>query len=615
MFQAESSIGKVIARCPSGTEPTAMRLRLARLLADVDLTPAGLSPSAVLVIRRLRGAVRGGWNQRAASAFSAMAENHAIGAAIERAVGQVARRAALPALGFVPADAEAVIFRDRAELLACLASDWSRGLAGVCWWWRSLFPGGDWQRLVPRLWAEGAEYVPAAIARLAQRREAVAVIESLGEDDARLIRRAVTRRFALHEVERCLNEARTLQVTARFDMADGSPFSAATARWTMERIDPALNPEPQALLGLGLMLVHEPSTVRSQTFARSLRQWLLKASEAHIAPRDDVLIESGDILTPLTKRESFIRASEATAFAIGGIAEAPPSRRAKEPEDSFGFHPMDEDASFTSLPLGLADGLLDGSASAASVELATARLESRLSVVAEDAAASHPGNAHSSDAGASEERSASLAAQCPAKAAEFVVAAPSLFDQEAETQCGGVFYLVNLGLHLNLYGDFTAPQQPGVDLPIWDFLALVAEHLVGERLRDDAVWPLLARLAGRRETDEPGAGFTAPEDWSLPEDWLVDDENPPPSAKTTAQQWIEWLIPHLRLRLLRALGCDERDLGRLLIEHQALVTISATHLDVRMSLSELPVEIRFAGLDRDPGWVPAAGKFIAFHFE
>jgi len=35
---------------------------------------------------------------------------------------------------------------------------------------------------------------------------------------------------------------------------------------------------------------------------------------------------------------------------------------------------------------------------------------------------------------------------------------------------------------------------------------------------------------------------------------------------------------------------------------------------VRLSLTELPLEIRLAGLDRDPGWIPAAGRFLAFHF-
>jgi hypothetical protein len=37
-------------------------------------------------------------------------------------------------------------------------------------------------------------------------------------------------------------------------------------------------------------------------------------------------------------------------------------------------------------------------------------------------------------------------------------------------------------------------------------------------------------------------------------------------------------------------------------------------MHINFALAELPIEIRIAGLDRDPGWVPAAGRFIAFHF-
>ena len=36
---------------------------------------------------------------------------------------------------------------------------------------------------------------------------------------------------------------------------------------------------------------------------------------------------------------------------------------------------------------------------------------------------------------------------------------------------------------------------------------------------------------------------------------------------------------------------------------------------VRLPLAELPIAIRLAGLDRDPGWIPAAGRSVAFHFE
>jgi hypothetical protein len=75
-------------------------------------------------------------------------------------------------------------------------------------------------------------------------------------------------------------------------------------------------------------------------------------------------------------------------------------------------------------------------------------------------------------------------------------------------------------------------------------------------------------------------------------------------------------MEYVRARLRRALGVEgRRELSRLLCERPARVFVTATHVDVVMRLAELPVEIRFAGLDRDPGWLPAAGCHVAFHFE
>ncbi len=72
---------------------------------------------------------------------------------------------------------------------------------------------------------------------------------------------------------------------------------------------------------------------------------------------------------------------------------------------------------------------------------------------------------------------------------------------------------------------------------------------------------------------------------------------------------------YARARLCYALGCDARSLPSLLFAHTARVSVTTTHVDVVMALSELPVEVRVAGLDRDPGWVPAAGRYVAFHFD
>jgi hypothetical protein len=45
------------------------------------------------------------------------------------------------------------------------------------------------------------------------------------------------------------------------------------------------------------------------------------------------------------------------------------------------------------------------------------------------------------------------------------------------------------------------------------------------------------------------------------------------------------------------------------------VVLSPTRLDVSFDLATHPLAIRAAGLDRDPGWIPAAGRSVAFHFE
>jgi hypothetical protein len=259
-----------------------------------------------------------------------------------------------------------------------------------------------------------------------------------------------------------------------------------------------------------------------------------------------------------------------------------------------------------------------------------------------------------------------------------------------ETAFGGLFYLVNVGLSLGLYGDFTQPLRRGIDLPIWDFLALVGERLAGPRLRRDPIWPLLGRLAGRQPDVGPGRGFRPSPTWRLPADWLgpfpeaavwrwsaeagrlrvlhpagfllldlplapaghgaqlrravrrygrgnrsvrtggegrrVSEPprlrparrplpGPPPDASRLGS-WLAWLLPYLRVRLRRALGlADARRLPGVLLRHRARVVLTPTELEVVLSLGNLPIEIRLAGLDRDPGWVPAAGRALAFRFE
>jgi hypothetical protein len=87
-------------------------------------------------------------------------------------------------------------------------------------------------------------------------------------------------------------------------------------------------------------------------------------------------------------------------------------------------------------------------------------------------------------------------------------------------------------------------------------------------------------------------------------------------GRTPLALWVERVHLYTRARLRLALGTnDGRRAARLLCERDARVFVTATHVDILMRLAELPFEVRVAGLDRDPGWVPAAGRIVAFHFE
>ena len=79
------------------------------------------------------------------------------------------------------------------------------------------------------------------------------------------------------------------------------------------------------------------------------------------------------------------------------------------------------------------------------------------------------------------------------------------------------------------------------------------------------------------------------------------------------QRWVGWMAGYLRARLVHALG--RKDAVALLCRRPARVVLTLTHVDVTFALDHHPIELRMAGLDRDLGWIPAAGRYVAFHFE
>ncbi|MEO6092096.1 MAG: hypothetical protein ABIT04_09835 [Novosphingobium sp.] len=223
------------------------------------------------------------------------------------------------------------------------------------------------------------------------------------------------------------------------------------------------------------------------------------------------------------------------------------------------------------------------------------------------------------------------------------------------TAYGGVFFLLNALLALRLYPDFSEPHGRRLaPSPLWlvDRLAL---HVFGREYRRDPLHLWLARV---------GVAGPLPAAWEVDPDWLSAPPSGPYGFRRTRSRTVLWdsrgfalvdapvASPAMRRRCVRRYRCcgdlvsrlapaprrlmprdaDARWIAclgeflraRLALAGEALgfesLHISArlvadeTRIDLHFELARLPIAVRLAGLDRDPGWLPAEGRAVQFHF-
>jgi hypothetical protein len=655
------------ARLETDLDPLTARLRLEPQLATAELRPSGLPPSAVLCVRRIADPLPGRLVLDSAQARPPPEWERAFVEALTRLL----RSAARPAHEAVPANAEAVLFADRAELLACLARDARDGVAWTRWWWRNLSPPSSAPGTDPVVaaWLAAPEHAPAALALLATRGEATPFVAALPLAVAGQLARGVAAVFGAVALERVVAEAvqphvatlpreRALQRRARDE-----PAPSVTPPW--ERIVPEARAQPLAparrlLLGVALALRRAPSIARSAAFADSTYAWL-NAPQTPIVParstrgapirHDRVSLAARAASRPLPRDASSEEQSEA-ALPSPGASALPHPRASGRPSRTA---PLFEEA--RTGPATIDEAPAPEEARTSPVPGAPPKpdmpLEARTSLVP---AASEPPPAPSPPR-PRRTPAIELPVSEPDRADVDVAVAPDEpWETPAigvETELGGLFYLLNLLLYLGLYGDFTQPLDRGLSLDPWRCVTLLGRGLVTDA-RDDRAWSVLDRLAGP-------SSFRPPRAWRVPRAWLdpFDDdgvwrwsaaggslriEHPagflaaavpngtlarelrrlgvkPTLRRTTLRRepsqpltrWVSRLARYADARLRIAL--DTGDVERALIRKRARVFVTPTHVDIVLSLAELPLEVRFAGLDRTPGWIPAAGRFVSFHFE
>lgn len=542
-------------------------LRQAAALADVP----GLPADALLCVRRVHARIDREGLRHVGGLLGAADQ-------LSRQLQKHAGEARRPAREFVPENAAAVRFDNRAEMLACAARDWLDGQFSRHWWWRSLLGGTEAQGVVA-LWRRHPDHARAALAQLADRAEefrqrlpapdAAAIADLLDEPPARRARPIESPEPVVDPLHR--HEPASMQSPAEAgalptprdeasyaayaaSVADGAPNAndSASPGITKKRPDP--NPAPQ-----------HPTEVESAVFDRERVAKKRRArGRSPAAGSIDTSLRAHD-KTGVAASETPRVARQADMVQQGAIA-ANPASDCHRPQQTL---PSERKASLAKPDITAASAPADG------VTPSSDPIASRTSF------------------------------------------APSVITGETiETAYGGVLYLLNAALHLGLYPEFARPQDPGIALSPWVFLALCGERLAGRGLRRDALWQLLATLAQADPSAFADAETAAPP--SLPvalQNYLRGQDRNASSPAATWRVWFDQLLPPLRRRLAAALGVSPRKAGQLLCRQRATILYRRQRLDAHFSLTDHPIAIRLAGLDRDPGWLPSTGYDVRFFYD
>ena len=616
----------------AGGEASVARLRLSSLLASASLQPTAMPPSAVLVVRSMADPLPGriAGELQAAATVSREWER-----AAQDRLGALYARAARPAWGAVSSSAEAVLFADYGELLACLANDLSSG-AAAGWWWQSILKRysvrlpGSWSSL----WEGRAQYIPSALEYLVSRNRATAVLERIAPVQAWRLLLATVRVFDLPDSVIPRDGTPAIARTgggpahpkaaeprapagqqypagphAHGSANESADFAGPPGRRPLPwepHVPPDVTPvslgiERRALLGLGLLLSRAPARALSPGFAWRFAEWLG-------APEGAV----GESSPPPT---------------------APPR----------GAEPVRSPAHFCESALA----------------------ESRTRAPSQTAIQARVGpHVHPSVPTAGPP----LAQPAREPAAPFHRKAPDEIPRDwgtgVVTRMGGVLYLIHLLRKAELARHFET------GLSGWALLELLARCLLGDSfpaVSADPIWEALAELDGRDPRAPPGRQFepqltyTAPDSWLrhldpdtrlarfrsrgielwTPEAVLVLDSTEPRvvAAHCTPiripwterrrfrraaevhpadlplspelRRFLHFVLPYARWRLgqvLRAISLEDA------LARRGKLIVCRCHIDLVMDMNQISVPVRLAGLDANPGWAPELGRIVTFHF-
>jgi hypothetical protein len=521
------NIGTLRLRSEDG-DRVALQLRTARALQTADLVPAGLPPAAVLVVRQLTDPMP---HRFVAGRMRPRSEWER---AVRRTIEAAARTARRPdEAGRIDPAADAVLFEDEAQLLACLIVAVVHGRAGSSWWWNVLLA----RLQIPKtVWADAArdpasllaampQAVPAAIGCIARWQQSLAVARACSSDAAA---RCVAALIATHglQIEPATGRFAPARRSPREFGARGGRTSgndAALARgqstpawhaWVPRDVAEAcVRVEVQQLFGLALALGRGNAIGRGRAQAHSRSPADAGAAHRVTAPED---VEGG------------------LAGARGEAADATAGWRQRERSPSLrsidGIRSMDGRGTVPAV----------GGASPRAARSTSRQIDASTDDAGPSAASTPPDLGHPADPAVDRltrnltgtpdgetftdqpyqpalgrnDRSHECAAPTrrtrAARVEEGTPAArqlPAVFSTEGVvTRLGGIFYLIHALQALHVPAAFERGWHLADTAGSWGALDLIARALLGCRFAEhDPIWQALAHLARWPAEAHPGA--------------------------------------------------------------------------------------------------------------
>lgn len=493
MLDNTFAIGKLLLQS-SSSDHLALKQQIESQLDADELTPSNLSPSAILIVKRIHDPMPRTL-QRAAHGIKA---NKSWSQAVREKLEHELVNAGRPAKYCVPDTANAVLFNDRAELVASLAMDISLGQRSSHWWWKNIattFPELiqsqaplSTQDLLYSLLADRTELLPSVFTCLQQRQMAVNVITLLTVESCEDL---LNRLAAIFELSRKIisynhaNNKRTLPACSSNKIYDYSatknrPLSDLDnlyepdkqkhsltlqepwADWLPPRIvHTPLSPQHRCLLGICLGLHKKPFQIRHQQFSERAHQWWqYQSSSGNLSWWNEIDIPAqvtdSNLSTQVEKTHDLVDTSPSPTDTItpNDIHHTAASQSANDhldqplPPEIPSFVERNQTELFVANPFDNHETLQPSATDTKKV----------------------PADQSSLGEGV-----------------------------EIQTQLGGILYLINALESLGIPDSFNSQWNLVSDLGAWGILRLLAEKLLGEHFVDsqkDAIWPLLDSLSG-----------------------------------------------------------------------------------------------------------------------